>query len=218
MSEIINKEKVAQLRRVYHGKGLDEKDVKSDPMEQFEDWFEAAVENNLVDANAMTLGTANKDGQPSSRIVLLKGFDERGFIFYTNYNSRKSNELDENPFAALCFYWKEFDRQIRIRGEVDRLPREESADYFKSRPRDSQIGAWASHQSDYAENREELEQRFKTLEEKYEGDDVPLPDFWGGYVLDPVCYEFWQGRPSRMHDRIVYEKNNGNWEIKRLYP
>ncbi len=215
----LSRDKVEKLRREYKGQGIAKDNVHEDPLQQFEKWFQVAVESNLIDSNAMTLATADAEGRPSSRVVLLKGYDQRGFVFYTNYKSRKAVQLDENPHASLCFYWKEFERQIRIRGQVVRLPREESESYFETRPRDSQIGAWASLQSGIVENRAELEKNFRKYEEKFKGKEVPLPEFWGGYLLEPTVYEFWQGRPSRMHDRLEYKwsKNEG-WKIRRLSP
>ncbi len=218
-SKGLTREEVEKLRRDYKGKGIEKESVYDDPLKQFEEWFQVAVESDLIDSNAMTLATADAQGRPSSRVVLLKGYDERGFVFYTNYKSRKSEELDKNPHASMCFYWKEFERQIRIRGQVERLPYEESKSYFDTRPRDSQIGAWASIQSDVVKNRAELESNYKKYKEQFEGQKVPLPEFWGGYVLKPAVYEFWQGRPSRMHDRLEYIKNeDGQWEIRRLSP
>ncbi|MDZ7690635.1 MAG: pyridoxamine 5'-phosphate oxidase [Balneolaceae bacterium] len=210
---------VEALRREYKRDGISEESVQDSPISQFGVWFEEALESDLTDANAMTLATATADGKPSSRIVLLKGFDDDGFRFYTNYASRKGKELEENPHAALCFYWPALERQVRIEGKVSKLSREQSAKYFQSRPRDSQIGAWASNQSSELVSREQLETKFEEFSQKFEGKDVPLPDFWGGYRLNPHKIEFWQGRTGRLHDRIVYQKNNkGNWSIRRLSP
>lgn len=212
-------DRVEALRREYKRDGISEESVKKNPVDQFEIWFGEALESDLTDANAMTLATATADGKPSSRIVLLKGFDNNGFRFYTNYSSRKGKELQENPHAALCFYWPALERQIRVEGKVSKLSREQSAKYFQSRPRDSQIGAWASNQSSGIGSREKLETKFEEFRQKFEGEEVPLPDFWGGYLLNPKKIEFWQGRTGRLHDRIVYKKDSdGNWSIRRLSP
>lgn len=210
--------RVEALRREYTRDGITEDSVQQDPIDQFTIWFEDALNSNLTDANAMTLSTATADGKPSSRIVLLKGFDEDGFRFYTNYASRKGKELKQNPHAALCFYWPALERQVRIEGEVTKLSREQSAEYFQSRPRDSQIGAWASNQSSGLQSREELEKTYEELKERFEDEEIPLPDFWGGYRLQHQALEFWQGRTGRLHDRIQYTKTGRQWEIKRLYP
>lgn len=214
-----DKEKsVAELRRDYTKTELNESAVKDDPIQQFEQWFKQALSADLLDPNAMTLATATKDGRPSSRIVLLKGVDDQGFRFYSNYNSRKGRELDENPRAALCFYWPPLERQVRIEGPVQKLSREESANYFQQRPRLSQIGAWASQQSTEVESRDELVARFNKMKKRFRDEEVPLPDFWGGYILQPVRIEFWQGRKGRMHDRICYKKEEGRWTKMRLAP
>lgn len=209
---------VAELRRDYTRKALVESEVADDPIEQFVEWFDQALSADLLDANAMTLSTATKEGVPSSRIVLLKGVDEQGFRFYSNYGSRKARELAENPRAALCFYWAGLERQVRIEGTVEKLTSDESEEYFHQRPRQSQLGAWASHQSSRIESREALEARFEELKERFKNQEVPLPDFWGGYLLHPQRFEFWQGRKSRMHDRICYEKKDGKWTKFRLAP
>lgn len=215
-------EKVKSLRREYKRDGISEETVQDSPIDQFTIWFEDALNSNMTDANAMTLATATADGRPSSRIVLLKGFDEEGFHFYTNYDSRKGKELAENPNAALCFYWSALERQVRIEGRVTKLSRDVSASYFQSRPRTSQLGAWASSQSTELKNRQELEDNFKELKQKFKGKDVPCPDFWGGYNLNPQSIEFWQGRTGRLHDRILYTRDGNadknEWIIKRLNP
>ncbi|HPU56099.1 MAG TPA: pyridoxamine 5'-phosphate oxidase [Verrucomicrobiota bacterium] len=233
---------LADLRREYNFAGLRRADLDPDPIVQFNRWFEQAAGrtragrirraliaaykallqvtgNEPMDLNAVTLATANKDGQPSARIVLLKGLDARGFIFFTNYLSRKARELDQNPRAAMVFYWAGQERQVCVRGTVSKVPREESEAYFRSRPRGSRLAAWASHQSDVIENRAVLEERWAQLEKQYAGKDIPTPDFWGGYVLDPDYIEFWQGRPSRLHDRFRYIRQpDRTWRIERLSP
>lgn len=209
---------VQDLRREYMKKSLSEDEVADNPVKQFALWFREALAADLPDANAMTLATASAEGKPSARIVLLKGFDENGIHFYTNYQSRKGRELEENPYAALCFYWQGLERQVRIEGSVKKASREDSAAYFKKRPRLSRLGAWASSQSREVESREALEQRFKKVKNRFEGQDIPLPDFWGGFILQPSQIEFWQGRPGRLHDRVLYRKIKTGWEIVRLSP
>lgn len=190
-----------------------------DPIEIFEVWHAAADAAGVPLAEAMALATASADGAPSVRMVLLKGVDERGFQFFTNYGSRKAVELDANPRASLCAHWTTMERQVRVEGTVERLSREESEDYFRSRPRGSRIGAWASEQSRPLDDRETLEDRVARYEAEFEGGDVPLPPHWGGYLLVPRRIEFWQGRPDRLHDRWVYERDvAGGWSITRLYP
>lgn len=208
---------IEKLRREYEGKGLRMDQMETDPIDQFSIWFEEALESDNPDANAMTLATA-ADGLPSARVVLLKGVDSDGFRFYTNYNSRKGEELDENPNAALCFYWPELMRQVRVEGSVSKVEREMSEAYFNVRPRDSQLGAWASQQSSRIENRRDLEERFDQVREQFAGEEVPLPEFWGGYLLTPRSIEFWQGRPSRLHDRILYQADSDGWSRTRLAP
>ncbi len=209
---------VADLRKEYTRAGLAESDVAADPIEQFRRWFDAALDAGLHEPNAMTVATATRDGSPSARVVLLKGFDGRGFVFYTNYEGRKGRELEENPRAALLFYWGELERQVRIEGTVSRVSEEESDAYYASRPRGSRLGAWASEQSRTVEGRGVLEGRIGDLEEEYEGREVPRPPFWGGYRVWPEVVEFWQGRENRLHDRIVYRRQGGGWEIERLQP
>jgi len=209
---------VAELRRDYTKQELLESEVCDDPIDQFVKWFEQALSADLLDVNAMTLSTATNDGRPSSRIVLLKGVDEQGFRFYTNYNSRKGRELDENPQAALCFYWAALERQVRIEGTVQKVSKEDSEDYFRQRPRLSQIGAWASQQSTEVDSRDALVAKFKEIEQRFKDQEVPLPEFWGGYLLQPNRIEFWQGRKGRMHDRICYNKEGDHWSKSRLAP
>ncbi len=211
--------KVADLRNEYTRAGLDETSLRPDPLAQFRGWFEDALAAGLHEPNAMTLATATPGGRPSARVVLLKGFDERGFVFYTNYEGRKGEELGRNPRAALVFYWGELERQVRIEGRASRVPERESDAYYASRPRGSRLGAWASEQSRPVEGREVLESRLRALEREYEGREVPRPPFWGGYRVEPEAVEFWQGRQNRLHDRIVYRRRGaGGWEIERLQP
>lgn len=209
---------VAKIRRDYTQEALDESAVENNPIDQFKVWFRQALSANLIDTNAMTLATATKEGVPSSRIVLLKGVDDEGFRFYTNYTSRKGRELEANPTAALCFYWPPLERQVRIEGRVRKVNRAKSAEYFKQRPRPSQLGAWASQQSSRVDSRKELEAAFKEAQKRFEKQEVPLPDHWGGYLLEPAFFEFWQGRAGRLHDRICYEKQGDTWDIFRLSP
>lgn len=208
-----------EMRKSYTLAGLREADVDPDPITQFQRWFEEAVAAGLVEANAMTLATASREGIPSARIVLLKGLSREGFVFYTNYESQKGRELDENPNAALVFYWGLLERQVRISGGVARVSREESLAYFRSRPKGHQLGALASRQSTVVMDRAALERTLHDLEGRYEGSEVPLPDFWGGYRLKPESIEFWQGRPNRLHDRIRYRQSaGGNWAMERISP
>lgn len=209
---------VSALRREYAREELTKRSVQSDPMAQFSSWFDEAIAAELLEPTAMTLATANADGQPSMRVVLLKGITENGFVFYTNYLSHKGRDLAENPKASLLFFWPELERQIRIEGITERLPQEESDVYFASRPFESQVGAWASLQSSVLRSRDEMEEHFEALRATYEGKPVPRPEHWGGYVLTPKVVEFWQGRPSRLHDRIRYRLDNGAWIIERLSP
>ena len=209
---------VARLRKEYLHAGLKESGAASDPIEQFRRWFDEAVAADLHEPNAMTLATTTPDGRPSARIVLLKGFDERGFVFYTNYEGRKSGELEENPRCALVFYWGELERQVRVEGCTSRVSDRESDDYFGSRPRGSRLGAWASEQSRPVEDRGVLEERLRGLESEYEGREVPRPPFWGGYRVGPEAIEFWQGRENRLHDRLVYRRSGGSWARERLQP
>ena len=208
----------SRLRQEYTRAGLDEGDLDPDPIVQFHEWFEKVLEANLHEPNAMTLATASREGRPSARVVLLKGYDERGFVFYTNYEGRKASELEANPLCAILFYWGELERQVRIEGRASRLSAEKSDAYFLSRPRGSRLGAWASEQSRSVENRSVLEERVKALEAEYEGREIPRPLFWGGYRVEPEVIEFWQGRENRLHDRLVYRRAEGGWKIERLQP
>jgi pyridoxamine 5'-phosphate oxidase len=210
---------LAALRRDYSLSSLKETDVDPDPIRQFERWFADALAAQVLEPNAMTLSTASRDGVPSGRIVLLKGVDARGFAFYTDYRSRKSAELAENPLGALTFLWKEIERQVRITGSVSRVSASESESYFRSRPIGSRIGAWASHQSAVIPNRAELEERVRTVSDRFSSGDVPLPSHWGGFRVLPDEIEFWQGRPDRLHDRIRYRREETTgWVIERLSP
>jgi pyridoxamine 5'-phosphate oxidase len=210
---------VTRLRKEYTRSGLKESDVASDPIEQFRSWFDEVLAADLHEPNAMTLATATPEGRPSARVVLLKGFDERGFVFYTSYVGRKSEELETNPNCALVFYWGELERQVRVEGRASRVSEEESDEYFGSRPRGSRLGAWASEQSRPVEGRGALEERLRGLEAEYEGREVPRPPFWGGYRVEPEVIEFWQGRENRLHDRLVYRRSdNGEWGRERLQP
>lgn len=211
-------QQIAQLRRDYVSQPFDESHVADNPFSQFGKWFEEAMQAEQPDVEAMTLSTATREAYVSARIVLLKGFDERGFAFFTNYESRKSRDLEENPRAALTFYWHTLNRQIRIEGAIEKISAQESDDYFQTRPRGSQLGAWASPQSDEIASRAELEQGLAEIEARFAGSQIPCPPFWGGWRLQPEQIEFWQGRESRLHDRIVYTKQNGAWRIARLAP
>lgn len=197
---------------------LDERVIDRDPINQFKLWFDDAVASGMKLPEAMTLATVTPDGTPSARIVLLKSVGTDGFVFYTNYRSAKARDLEANPTAALVFYWSQFDRQVRVEGVVERVSTEESREYFKTRPRESQIGAWASPQSDVIENRETLDARVAELERLYRDREVECPEHWGGYRVKPTRIEFWKGRLGRLHDRIVYERGGANWKINRLAP
>jgi pyridoxamine-phosphate oxidase len=210
---------VAEIRREYSLASLDLADVNPSPIKQFEHWFEEAQNAQVPEPNAMTLSTVTEDGRPSGRIVLLKGIENNKFLFFTNYQSQKGRELEKNPLCALTFFWPDLERQVRIEGAVARMSVEASEQYFQSRPRGSQVGAWASPQSSVINDRKILEQRVIEIEKKFEGKTVlPKPHQWGGYEVDPFEIEFWQGRESRLHDRIVYTKSESKWSINRLAP
>lgn len=210
---------IAALRKEYTSETLLETDVAANPIQQFQKWWNQITSSDALEPNAMTLATASADGLPSARTVLLKGFDERGFVFFTNYKSLKGEQLEENPKACLLFHWKELERQVRITGLVAKLPETESDEYFQLRPVGSRIGAWASPQSAVIENREWLEREFHKREQEFSDGHVPRPPHWGGYRVKPVIIEFWQGRFSRLHDRIQYTlQENGVWKIERLAP
>jgi pyridoxamine 5'-phosphate oxidase len=209
---------IGDLRRDYTRARLDEGSLAPDPLVEFARWFEEAVKAEARDPNAMTLATSTADGVPSARIILLKGFDERGFVFFTDYRSRKGSELVNNPRAALVFYWPELERQVRITGSTSRTDREESEAYFRSRPKGSRLSAWISHQSQVIQSRQQLDSQIPELERRYPGDDVPLPPYWGGFRLRPDAIEFWQGRTNRLHDRLRYVRDGNEWRIERLSP
>jgi pyridoxamine 5'-phosphate oxidase len=211
---------IANLRRDYSLAGLSEQDLCADPLQQFQKWFQEALAAEIAEPNAMVLATVDASGQPSTRVVLLKAVDARGFSFFTNYESRKGRELAGNPRASLTFPWITLERQVCITGRVSKLSREESEAYFKLRPRNSRLGAWASpKQSETVSSRAVLEERMKQLEAQYPGEDIPLPPYWGGYALAPAEVEFWQGRSSRLHDRLRYARQpDGSWRIERLSP
>ena len=212
-------DQLAALRREYSAKGLRRGELDSDPLRQFQLWLDEAAGHGLIEPNAMTLATVDAAGQPWSRVVLLKGCDERGFVFFTNYQGAKGRHLGGNPRAAVTFWWGALERQVNVTGSVTQTPREESERYFQSRPVTSQLGAWASQQSEPVADRTELERRFQDALEKFGRSSVPLPPHWGGYCLRPETIEFWQGRHSRLHDRFRYTREAGaSWKIERLSP
>jgi len=208
-----------KIRRDFADRPLNEDSVKKNPFDQYAIWFEEAVNSQILDPYAMCLSTADALGRPSSRVVYMRDIIDGSVVFYTNYNSQKGKELEVNPFASLNIHWAELERQIRIEGKVVKVASEVSDAYFSARPKESKIGAWASHQSNVLGNRKDLEDAVADLKEKYKDTEIiPRPDFWGGYQLQPTRVEFWQGRPSRLHDRLVYFKDNGNWKLERLNP
>lgn len=215
----IQNNKVADLRRDYTSNILSKDEVLDSPIAQFEKWLNEAIEGKALEPNAMTLATVGKDGWPSARIVLLKGIDENGFLFYTNYQSKKAQQMAENPKAALVFCWLEMERQVRIEGEIELAEPSTSDNYYQSRPKGSRIGAWVSPQSESINSRELLDKRVGEMNTLFEGEEnIPRPPFWGGYRLKPRKIEFWQGRSSRLHDRIAYHHHQGEWKIERLAP
>ena len=209
---------IADIRREYARARLDEAHVGPEPMAEFHLWFTQALEAKVLEPNAMALATATRDAAPSVRVVLLKGYDERGFVFFTDYRSRKAAELAENPRASLVFHWSELERQVRITGKVERTSTEESESYFRTRPHGSRLGAWVSHQSRVILSRVELERGLREVKQRFPTDDIPLPPHWGGYRLRPEEVEFWQGRENRLHDRIRYVRDGSGWKVERLSP
>lgn len=209
---------IADIRQDYSKKTLNEEDIQKDAIGQFTKWWQEALDSQIEEVNAMTLATATVDGKPSARVVLLKGYDEKGFVFFTNYNSNKGKQIAENPFVCLVFFWKELERQVRIEGTISRVSAEESDAYFVSRPVGSRIGAWASPQSKVIAKRQVIEENVVELEKSFGGKEIDRPAFWGGYLVKPVLIEFWQGRSSRLHDRFQYTLEEGGWKIERLAP
>jgi len=208
---------LSRFKHTYKRK-LSESSVNKDPVKQFEHWFEDASKAGFIDFTSMSVATVSKDGKPTTRMVLLKKFDEKGFEFFTNYESRKGKDLKENPYACLLFYWDKLERQVRIEGKVEKVSKQESEAYYATRPFKSRLGAWASKQSSVLESRNFIIKEFVKYFMRYGSKNIPLPPFWGGYRLIPDVFEFWQGRPNRLHDRIVYAKKKDKWEIKRLAP
>ena len=211
------KQEIADIRKDYRLQSLEEKDVYADAIQQFTYWWNEAVNSEIEEVNAMTLATATIAGVPSARIVLLKDYDENGFVFFTNYQSHKGKEMEENPKAALVFFWKELERQVRIEGNIEKIEAKDSDAYFNSRPIGSRIGAWASPQSQVIGNRKNIEENAAAVQAKF-GDEIPRPAHWGGYRLKPAKIEFWQGRSNRLHDRLLYTKHANGWNIERLAP
>lgn len=209
---------IADIRTSYRKKTLEEKDVVDNPIAQFQIWWDEAIASNAAEVNAMTLATASKDGKPSARTVLLKGIHNNGFVFFTNYESRKGAEIAANPQVALLFFWKELERQVRIEGRIEKTDAAESDEYFNSRPLESRIGAWSSPQSKVIPDRRFLEEREKAIEAEFENKEIPRPQNWGGYLVIPDTMEYWQGRPGRLHDRILYTFDGSRWKKERLAP
>jgi len=214
----MDKETLANLRRDYSSRQLSRSSVAGDPFTQFGTWMAEALNSQVLDASAMLLATADTGCRPSTRVVLLKSFDDNGFVFYTNYESKKASDIAENPNVALQFFWPDLERQLMIKGTAEKVTREESEAYFDSRPEDSKLGAWASKQSSMLTDRAELEMQFAEAEQRFAQREIPCPPLWGGYRVRPVSFEFWQGRASRLHDRICYERDGDNWNIVRLSP
>jgi pyridoxamine 5'-phosphate oxidase len=215
----MNQKDIQNIRNEYLAASLSENDVDNDPIKQFEKWFNEALQAEIQEPTAMTLATATHDGRPSARIVLLKGFDSNGFVFYTNYLSRKGKEIAKNPLGSLLFFWGTLERQVRIEGTIEKVSKEDSVSYFQTRPRESQLGAVASPQSQEIPGRDMLDKKWQEAEAEYMDKDIPKPSYWGGYIVKPRLIEFWQGRESRLHDRILYKKiDNKNWKKVRLAP
>ncbi|MFZ9045755.1 MAG: pyridoxamine 5'-phosphate oxidase [Cyclobacteriaceae bacterium] len=210
--------KVEDLRKEYTQAELNESSVKEDPIEQFDHWFQEAVNSQINEPNAMVLATANVAGQPSQRTVLLKAYDQKGFVFYTNYGSRKSKEIQTNPQVSISFPWYDLERQVTVLGKAEKVPKSESLKYFISRPKGSQLGAWVSQQSSVISSRSLLEVKLNEMKSKFKDGEIPLPDFWGGFRILPYSIEFWQGRSNRLHDRIRYKLEGGDWKTERLSP
>lgn len=209
---------IADIRKDYRQHSLSETDVNAHPIRQFDTWWQEAISSEIDEVNAMTLATASADGVPAARIVLLKSYDEKGFVFFTNYNSYKGKQLDENPRACLVFFWKELERQVRITGLVEKVSEQESDEYFLSRPPGSRIGAWASPQSAVISNRQWLEEQQQQYVQEFSTKSIARPHHWGGYRVKPITIEFWQGRPDRLHDRLQYTFQDGAWVVERLAP
>ena len=206
-------------RHDYEKASLDESAVAADPIAQFRTWFDQATAEGLPEPNAVTVSTATPEGRPSSRVVLMRGFDERGFVFYTNYQSRKGREIEENPHAAMCFFWQPMERQVRIEGRIEKTTEAESDDYFRGRPTGSKLGAWVSNQSGVVPGRSTLEAEMEAIKTRFPGEEIPRPPHWGGFRVVPESVEFWQGRRSRLHDRLVYRRaDDGGWRVERLAP
>jgi pyridoxamine 5'-phosphate oxidase len=214
-----HREYLNKLRYDFSTGTLEEASAEKNAIVQFEKWFKEAVDQKVPDANAMMLSTASSDGKPSARMLLLRNFDEKGFVFYTNYNSGKGKEMEENPFVAMTFFWQQLERQVRIEGTVRKQTDNDSEPYFNSRPRESKLGAWASPQSNVIPDRNFLDKKLIEVQDKFSNENIPKPPFWGGYILKPSTIEFWQGRPSRLHDRLLYTSlDDGSWKIERLAP
>jgi len=208
---------IQNLRRQYSKSTLSVSSVSKDPFKQFEKWFQDVLNSGFLEPNAMTLATASKAGKPSARVVLLKGIHDGGFVFYTNYKSKKGKDIEDNPYGSILFYWDRLERQVRIEGKIEKVSQQESEEYFNTRPYKSRVGAWASKQSTVIESRSAIVKEFLKYMMKFKT-HVPLPDVWGGYRLIPDSFEFWQGRPNRLHDRVRFTKNKGGWKIERLAP